>query len=391
MNTKWKVALAVAGIVLLAGAAADLNRHFPGGITLSGNSHLYTDSGTELQRDGVPVGGGGGQTIWTNYTAIPDPEGGTVYTTALLNPISDNFVSYSMNNLTNFWGYPGMVMSIGYPPIDTALVATSENTMIFSIGDNGLKDASLTNNGDFFFYGDGLGQNATFDSCGKFALLGSNGGRGTYSHVSGLYSIGDSATSGTFVQCGQLYDFGGSSGTTRHADTCNDLYNFGTLAGNGTAITNSQNIFNYGYRTGEGGVINNCSDLYFFGYVAGMNLTLTGITHAFIAGSGGSVTNSNDWVAGNTTYNYVFPGTSFSTLANNGVAPSTISVTSSPFTWTNTSMGNRQVFIYGGTVSDVKVNGATVADSTGVQVVLQPNESVVVTYSVGPSMKWKLF
>lgn len=65
MKTKWKVALAVGAVVLLAGAAADINRHFPGGITLSGNSHVYTDSGTELQRDGVAVGGGG-DTIWTN-------------------------------------------------------------------------------------------------------------------------------------------------------------------------------------------------------------------------------------------------------------------------------------------------------------------------------------
>lgn len=67
---KTLVAIAVAfvlvgAVIFLTGAVNDINAHFPGGITLSGNAHLYTDSGAQLMRDGVPVIGAGGGTVGT--------------------------------------------------------------------------------------------------------------------------------------------------------------------------------------------------------------------------------------------------------------------------------------------------------------------------------------
>ena len=97
-------------------------------------------------------------------------------------------------------------------------------------------------------------------------------------------------------------------------------------------------------------------------------------------------------------------------VATNGVvsnsrrllAPVSISVTGSPFNWTNSSAGgtggtnNVFVFIDGsGVTGSVGLNGTTIfsalvgADAT---VPLQPGEYVTVTYSIGtPVMTWKPF
>lgn len=66
-------------------------------------------------------------------------------------------------------------------------------------------------------------------------------------------------------------------------------------------------------------------------------------------------------------------------------ATSAISVTASPFTYT---AGNQYetVYISGGTVSIVAVNGTTVFTATGCTVRLAPGKAVVVTYSVLPTM-----
>ena len=73
---------------------------------------------------------------------------------------------------------------------------------------------------------------------------------------------------------------------------------------------------------------------------------------------------------------------------NNGIDPgatSNISVTASPFTYT---AGDRPetVYINGGTVSLVTVDGVGVFQSSNVTVRLGAGKSVVVTYSVLPGM-----
>lgn len=63
-----------------------------------------------------------------------------------------------------------------------------------------------------------------------------------------------------------------------------------------------------------------------------------------------------------------------------------ITVGASPYTYT---AGNtpETVYIYGGTVSDVSKDSNTIADATGVQVYLNPNEAIDVTYSSAPTMR----
>lgn len=74
-------------------------------------------------------------------------------------------------------------------------------------------------------------------------------------------------------------------------------------------------------------------------------------------------------------------------LDNTGYAPSTaaVTVTASPFTH---AAGNlpETIYIKGGTVSDVSVDGNTLFTATGCTVKLNPNQGVVVTYSVAPTM-----
>lgn len=64
---------------------------------------------------------------------------------------------------------------------------------------------------------------------------------------------------------------------------------------------------------------------------------------------------------------------------------STITVTASPFTYTAGSQ-YETVYISGGTVSNVAVNGTNVFAATGCTVRLAPGKAVVVTYTVAPTM-----
>lgn len=80
-------------------------------------------------------------------------------------------------------------------------------------------------------------------------------------------------------------------------------------------------------------------------------------------------------------------------LKLNGGAPNSISVTGSPFTFTCPAQYNVEVFVGGGIVTAISVNGGSVASGltfTGMTTVnLQTNETVTVTYSSAPTMKWK--
>lgn len=84
--------------------------------------------------------------------------------------------------------------------------------------------------------------------------------------------------------------------------------------------------------------------------------------------------------------------TPLQTLQGNRAAPSSISVTASPFSWTNTQTYNQTVFIIGGTASAIAINGTTIYTVAGdVNFILQTNEWTTVTYTVAPTMKSKPF
>jgi hypothetical protein len=65
--------------------------------------------------------------------------------------------------------------------------------------------------------------------------------------------------------------------------------------------------------------------------------------------------------------------------------PAAITVGASPFTYT-AGNSDEEVYIYGGTVSSIVRGGVTLATSTNSRVFVPANGSVVVTYSVAPTM-----
>lgn len=69
----------------------------------------------------------------------------------------------------------------------------------------------------------------------------------------------------------------------------------------------------------------------------------------------------------------------------NPVGPSAITVGASPYTYT-AGPTPEDVYIRGGTVSDVKIGGTTVWAATNCMVHLEPGQSAVVTYAVLPTM-----
>ena len=79
---------------------------------------------------------------------------------------------------------------------------------------------------------------------------------------------------------------------------------------------------------------------------------------------------------------------------SNLLAPSSISVTASPFYWTNTFDENISVLITGGALQGVAVNGSRWAagiTNACVPVALQPSEWMAITNTTAPSVSWKPF
>jgi predicted phage tail protein len=65
-----------------------------------------------------------------------------------------------------------------------------------------------------------------------------------------------------------------------------------------------------------------------------------------------------------------------------------ITVTSSPFSWTNTFSVNAFVDIEGGTVSNVTLNGTQVASYTNQTITVPPGQTLIVTYSAAPILDY---
>lgn len=105
-----------------------------------------------------------------------------------------------------------------------------------------------------------------------------------------------------------------------------------------------------------------------FNIVIGNQLT-AGLTGTIQSDGGG--TGSNVWK---------------SNVGFNPQGGQSISVTASPFTYTNADSQTEAIYISAGTVSNVSKNSLTIFTSTNCTVVLEPGESVVVTYSSTPTM-----
>lgn len=136
------------------------------------------------------------------------------------------------------------------------------------------------------------------------------------------------------------------------------------VAGDGfisSTLTVSGNIVNVG------GALSTFSGSTVQGFVAGTTLT-----------AGGVITATNGFVS----------------YSSNLLASTSITVTASPFLWTNTLTKNVYVFVDGSAVTGtIGINGTSIFSSMGNSTVpLQPREYVTVTYTVGtPTARFKPF
>ena len=84
-----------------------------------------------------------------------------------------------------------------------------------------------------------------------------------------------------------------------------------------------------------------------------------------------------------------FYGYGISTSDNRGAAPTSITVSGSPFSWTNNTGLVVIVYIVQGSVSQTAINGTSIGSGSPGIVILQPSEYVTVTYSAAPTMTYK--
>ena len=78
-------------------------------------------------------------------------------------------------------------------------------------------------------------------------------------------------------------------------------------------------------------------------------------------------------------------------VATTAGAATTVTVGASPYTYSNTSSSNQQLFIQGGTVSAIAFNpnggtGISLSGLTDNVLVVRPGDTVTVTYTAAPTM-----
>ena len=114
-----------------------------------------------------------------------------------------------------------------------------------------------------------------------------------------------------------------------------------------------------------------------------------GIT--ILAGTSSSYSLANNIFTGNVANAIVDGGTGTTksvskNIGYNPVANTAITVTASPFSYTNNSGETQNVYVTGGTVSSVTVDGKQVAAAGNIVAAVPQKAAMVVTYTVAPTM-----
>ena len=200
------------------------------------------------------------------------------------------------------------------------------------------------------------------------------------------------------IKTGVYYDGSASYSGIWLNQSAPTLINYSFLGGGGYSLFNAAGGQYIDFRIGNGRKMS-------IGATGGVNIGTTGIDpgagNLTVAGNVGIGTTSPAQkltVIGSVTVSNTITGTNGAvSFSRNLLAPVAISVTASPFNFTNSfATNNIYVFVDGsGVTGSVALNGTTIfsalvgADAT---VPLQPGEYVTITYSIGtPVMKWKPF
>lgn len=80
------------------------------------------------------------------------------------------------------------------------------------------------------------------------------------------------------------------------------------------------------------------------------------------------------------------PDTFVTGFVTTPIGATSITVTASPFTFANPTSLTIEVAVNDGTVSAVAVNGITISTTSNTIAIVPPGQSVVVTYTVAPTM-----
>lgn len=352
---------------LLIAALPSSAANFPY-IRLNGKTNQISDNGTALTRDGVAIGGG--SSPWYSQTTTNVENGPTVAIGSYNNTLT-NAVLFSSQFLTNFLNDFSTTARLGYPNFDNS-VNTNANTGIFAIGDYAGWQTVMSNTKSVFLLGPDSGATASFTETRNIIDIGGDAGTGqTIDSSVDIYNFGASAGLNSIALTARNnYNFGDNAGKSQISDHSDDIFNFGHGSGTSLHATNSADIYSYGDNSGPSSATSSI-DLYFFGDVAGAGMKFNGsfdnyfigtssgksasltnssdifnignsagmaaggtYSHVFVLGSGGTATNSNDFVFGDTNYNYFFPGASatFAAIPTvNGIPVSTNSVITTNF------------------------------------------------------------
>lgn len=230
--------------------------------------------------NGSALGGGGGPTLWYQYTT-PDAEGGTVYGTGSTNSFFTNMVRFSNNYLTNLWGDYSGSLSIGVFTPDPATLDSGQNVAIYNIGDSSGSSMVSTNSFNIYNVGNNAGRSFSSQASRDIFNFGlASSGNGVSTNSSSILNLGFHAGENSRVTNSQnLVNIGLFSGTTTITTGSSGLFNFGYDSGQVMTSTRSHNIFNYGWDCGFQSTNYDSSQLFNLGFASGDGQYITNSTY----------------------------------------------------------------------------------------------------------------
>jgi hypothetical protein len=359
--------------------------------------------------------------IATNLTVWTGTENGVLTITNATNPGGHNLIVYGDGDFTNLTAY-GNVTTIGGgfygngTSISSLSAGNLQGTVPESVMNHNLTNLTLT--GPIQIYGSTVLTNGAYIS--PIGELFSNANSSIL--ISGGSITGLTATFSSTVSAGSFTGGGGGitgvSAASVSGGATNQVYAYGSSAG-WTGNVGVSNVTMSGNLTFSKDIVwtigtsgNRPLTTYTYDLQAGRDVYVS-------ATAGGNVhlqahvsmnaPNANELqVHGYNSTNYarlivsnlisgdlIIGTNSVASYCSNKLAVTTISVGASAFNWTNTLTKNVFVFIAGGTVSEVDVNGTALGTGltlSGLSTIpLQPGEWVTTTYSLAPTMTWKPF
>jgi len=339
---------------------------------------------------------GSGGFSWTNAPGFAD----LVFTNdaGVVKPIDPALTMFAIafdpfsSAVTN--GTIGDLYALGKGPFSGADLG--DVASIYSVGDETYRNTIVTNASQIFTFGfRGFDSGTISDGSDHLVGIGAYPFYGTT--ISGsdhLFSFGEETFVDAVVNSSSgIYGIGFEPFNSSIIDNSGGIYAYGLTALQQSTITNSSNIYAIGEEAGGGMSGDGLSDIYIFGKSSGV--VGDNISHVVILGTFGTATNSNDFVFGDTAYNYFFPGASASfavvptangiplltnsvTISQNGTNGSPIvnMTNSATITWARSGSNWTANAVSSGTT--VSVNGANVTT---------PNltNTATVTYGVSGS------